>query len=97
MNTINIKGVIMVHSCSLHNQERKEKKSKEEHMRLVKKLYKLYRKRGPTDTSQNAYRRCNLYLLLHNLKKKNYKDNECTVSFCLSDSTIAGCLITEQQ
>lgn len=56
MNTINIKGVIMVHSCSLHNQERKEKKSKEEHMRLVKKLYKLYRKCGPTDTSQNAYR-----------------------------------------
>lgn len=70
MNTINIKGVIMVHSCSLHNQERKEKKSKEEHMRLVKKLYKLYRKRGPTDTSQNAYRWCNLYLLLRNLKKK---------------------------
>lgn len=50
---------------SITRKESKKNKSKG-HMRLVKKLYKLCTKRGPTDTSQNAYRRCNLHLLLHN-------------------------------
>lgn len=84
----------MVHSCSLHYQERK-KNQKEVHMRLIKKIYKLHKKNVVPLTLAKMPTGNVICIYFCIIKKKNTKIT--SARFCLWDSTVAACLSTDQQ